>query len=154
MTASLASSVLNYRYGNGRRYHAYRDGQYHFPSDKYEQARAKFVPYYAEVKNVSPSYKILRLAAPSETVQVTWNGCEFRVDAQVKFDSDLLGFLSSSIGSCGETISEPRLLVEGLHSPAKFLSATNKQLRWATLTDSSPTSNMSFFTLLGLHFLL
>ncbi|KEF53334.1 uncharacterized protein A1O9_10782 [Exophiala aquamarina CBS 119918] len=39
MTASLASSVLNYRYENGRRYHAYRDGQYHLPNDESEQAR-------------------------------------------------------------------------------------------------------------------
>jgi SAM-dependent methyltransferase len=39
MTASLASSVLNYRYENGRRYHAYRDGQYYLPNDENEQAR-------------------------------------------------------------------------------------------------------------------
>ncbi|KIW77709.1 hypothetical protein Z517_07542 [Fonsecaea pedrosoi CBS 271.37] len=38
-SASLASSVLNYRYENGRRYHAYREGQYILPNDEDEQAR-------------------------------------------------------------------------------------------------------------------
>ncbi|KAK5043512.1 hypothetical protein LTR84_011926 [Exophiala bonariae] len=39
MSASLASSVLNYRYENGRRYHAYREGQYYLPNDEQEQGR-------------------------------------------------------------------------------------------------------------------
>ncbi|KAK5196120.1 hypothetical protein LTR99_008071 [Exophiala xenobiotica] len=38
-TASLASSVLNYKYENGRRYHAYREGQYILPNDEDEQDR-------------------------------------------------------------------------------------------------------------------
>ncbi|KIW87014.1 uncharacterized protein Z519_12311 [Cladophialophora bantiana CBS 173.52] len=39
ISASLTSSVLNYRYENGRRYHAYREGQYYLPNDEDEQAR-------------------------------------------------------------------------------------------------------------------
>lgn len=39
LTASLASSVLNYKYENGRRYHAYREGQYILPNDEQEQDR-------------------------------------------------------------------------------------------------------------------
>lgn len=30
---SLASIITRYRYENGRRYHAYRDGQYYMPND-------------------------------------------------------------------------------------------------------------------------
>ena len=38
-TASLSSSVLEYEYENGRRYHAYRAGKYFAPNDDLEQER-------------------------------------------------------------------------------------------------------------------
>ncbi|OJJ51171.1 hypothetical protein ASPZODRAFT_2106358 [Penicilliopsis zonata CBS 506.65] len=38
-TSSLASSVRDYTYENGRRYHAYRHGQYPMPNDEQEQDR-------------------------------------------------------------------------------------------------------------------
>ncbi|RMJ22615.1 Methyltransferase [Aspergillus sp. HF37] len=38
-TQSLSSSVLNYQYENGRRYHAYREGEYMVPNDDKEQDR-------------------------------------------------------------------------------------------------------------------
>jgi trans-aconitate methyltransferase len=38
-TTSLASSILNYQYENGRRYHAYRAGAYVLPNDELEQDR-------------------------------------------------------------------------------------------------------------------
>ncbi|KAF1810538.1 methyltransferase [Eremomyces bilateralis CBS 781.70] len=38
-SASLASSVIDYVYENGRRYHAYRKGQYVLPNDPEEQDR-------------------------------------------------------------------------------------------------------------------
>ena len=38
-TASVASSVLNYQYENGRRYHAFRSGTYVLPNDEQEQDR-------------------------------------------------------------------------------------------------------------------
>ncbi|RJE25337.1 Methyltransferase [Aspergillus sclerotialis] len=38
-TYSLSSSVVNYQYENGRRYHAYREGAYFAPNDEQEQAR-------------------------------------------------------------------------------------------------------------------
>ncbi|KAK4186210.1 secondary metabolism regulator LAE1 [Podospora australis] len=38
-TASLTSSILRYRKENGRTYHAYRDGSYHFPNDEAENER-------------------------------------------------------------------------------------------------------------------
>ncbi|RJE25347.1 Methyltransferase [Aspergillus sclerotialis] len=38
-TQSLSSSVLNYQYENGRRYHAFREGEYPIPNDEVEQDR-------------------------------------------------------------------------------------------------------------------
>ncbi|KAK5081461.1 hypothetical protein LTR70_010536 [Exophiala xenobiotica] len=38
-TTSLSSSVLNYQYENGRRYHAFRSGTYVLPNDDQEQDR-------------------------------------------------------------------------------------------------------------------
>ncbi|KYG42893.1 hypothetical protein M433DRAFT_72859, partial [Acidomyces richmondensis BFW] len=36
---SLTSSVVDYQYENGRRYHSYREGIYHLPNDEHEQER-------------------------------------------------------------------------------------------------------------------
>ena len=41
-TASVASSVLNYQYENGRRYHGFRQGTYLLPNDEAEQDRLDF----------------------------------------------------------------------------------------------------------------
>ncbi|EFW18774.1 hypothetical protein D8B26_005584 [Coccidioides posadasii str. Silveira] len=38
-STSIASSVFNYKYENGRRYHAYRAGEYLLPNDEKEQDR-------------------------------------------------------------------------------------------------------------------
>ncbi|KAJ2892855.1 methyltransferase domain-containing protein [Zalerion maritima] len=38
-TTSLAESILNYRKENGRTYHQYKDGKYHFPNDEDENER-------------------------------------------------------------------------------------------------------------------
>ncbi|PYI28614.1 S-adenosyl-L-methionine-dependent methyltransferase [Aspergillus indologenus CBS 114.80] len=44
-TTSLASSVQDYSFENGRRYHAYREGEYPFPNDEAEQDRLDMVHY-------------------------------------------------------------------------------------------------------------
>lgn len=38
----MTSSVTNYKYENGRRYHAYREGEYVLPNDDLEQERLNF----------------------------------------------------------------------------------------------------------------
>ncbi|KAF4460595.1 demethylmenaquinone methyltransferase [Fusarium albosuccineum] len=43
LQASLASSILNYKYENGRRYHAFREGTYLVPNDEEEQDRMDLV---------------------------------------------------------------------------------------------------------------
>ncbi|KAF5017816.1 hypothetical protein F66182_10230 [Fusarium sp. NRRL 66182] len=42
-TTSVTSSIFNYQYENGRRYHAYRAGQYLLPNDEAEQERLDIV---------------------------------------------------------------------------------------------------------------
>lgn len=39
ISTSLASSMRNYKYENGRRYHRFREGRYNFPNDEMEQDR-------------------------------------------------------------------------------------------------------------------
>ncbi|KFZ23082.1 hypothetical protein V502_02444 [Pseudogymnoascus sp. VKM F-4520 (FW-2644)] len=39
ISTSLASSMRNYKYENGRRYHRFREGTYNFPNDEMEQDR-------------------------------------------------------------------------------------------------------------------
>jgi SAM-dependent methyltransferase len=41
-STSVTSSIYNYRYENGRRYHGYRDGKYLLPNDEAEQDRLDF----------------------------------------------------------------------------------------------------------------
>ncbi|KAH7336593.1 hypothetical protein BKA65DRAFT_553234 [Rhexocercosporidium sp. MPI-PUGE-AT-0058] len=38
-TTSIGESVFNYKYENGRRYHAFHDGEYPLPNDEKEQER-------------------------------------------------------------------------------------------------------------------
>ncbi|KAI9754185.1 MAG: hypothetical protein M1815_005757 [Lichina confinis] len=42
-TTSLASSILDYKYENGRRYHRFRDGEYPLPNDEKEQDRLDLI---------------------------------------------------------------------------------------------------------------
>ncbi|KAG5794788.1 hypothetical protein H9Q69_006173 [Fusarium xylarioides] len=42
-TSSINSSILNYRYVNGRRYHAFREGAYFVPNDEEEKTRMDLV---------------------------------------------------------------------------------------------------------------
>jgi hypothetical protein len=42
-TSSLTSTISNYIYENGRRYRAYREGNYVLPNDKSEQHRLDLV---------------------------------------------------------------------------------------------------------------
>lgn len=39
VSTSVSSSVRDYAFENGRRYHKFREGAYHFPNDEPEQAR-------------------------------------------------------------------------------------------------------------------
>jgi hypothetical protein len=45
-TSSATSSIFAYTYENGRRYHAYREGQYLQPNDEKEQERLDMVHHW------------------------------------------------------------------------------------------------------------
>ncbi|KAG6995671.1 hypothetical protein G7Y79_00043g079550 [Physcia stellaris] len=45
-TTSIASSITNYKYEHGRRYHAYQEGRYILPNDEQEQERLD-IQYHA-----------------------------------------------------------------------------------------------------------
>ena len=38
-SGSITSSIVGYKYENGRRFHAFREGSYYLPNDEPEQAR-------------------------------------------------------------------------------------------------------------------
>ncbi|PWY95907.1 S-adenosyl-L-methionine-dependent methyltransferase [Aspergillus sclerotioniger CBS 115572] len=44
-TTSLSASVFDYKWINGRRFHAYREGSYKFPNDEREQDRLDMIHY-------------------------------------------------------------------------------------------------------------
>jgi hypothetical protein len=42
-STSVTSSIRNYKYENGRRYHAFREGEYTLPNDEKEQDRLDLI---------------------------------------------------------------------------------------------------------------
>lgn len=54
---SLASSVRDYCYENGRRYHAYRHGQYPIPNDEEEQDRLAFLHHFFKMLTGGDLYR-------------------------------------------------------------------------------------------------
>ncbi|GKZ24620.1 hypothetical protein AbraIFM66951_012024 [Aspergillus brasiliensis] len=47
--SSLSSSVLDYKWINGRRFHAYKEGSYKFPNDEREQNRLNMMHYVFKI---------------------------------------------------------------------------------------------------------
>jgi SAM-dependent methyltransferase len=48
-TTSLASNITDYKFKNGRRYHAYKEGSYIFPNDERESDRLDIIHKMVEV---------------------------------------------------------------------------------------------------------
>lgn len=63
-SASITSSITGYKYENGRRYHAYREGAYYLPNDAAEQARLDLVHHVFRLALDGSLY-----SAPLENVQ-------------------------------------------------------------------------------------
>jgi len=49
LTSSIRSSVFHYRFENGRRYHAFHDGEYLFPNDEEEQDRLALLHHMIDI---------------------------------------------------------------------------------------------------------
>lgn len=67
---SFASSVRDYCYENGRRYHAYRHGQYPFPNDEEEQDRLALMHHLFKLLSGGDLYRapVLRNSGPLRRV--------------------------------------------------------------------------------------
>jgi hypothetical protein len=48
---SATSSVFNFRYENGRRYHAYAEGQYPVPNDEVDMTKVLTAQMLTNVRN-------------------------------------------------------------------------------------------------------
>lgn len=68
ISTSLASSMRNYKYENGRRYHRFREGTYNFPNDEMEQDREDLkhalVVKLCQAWYFSPVHNMQYVAAP------------------------------------------------------------------------------------------
>ncbi|KAL2182151.1 S-adenosyl-L-methionine-dependent methyltransferase [Thermothelomyces heterothallicus CBS 202.75] len=77
-TGSLTPSITNYVYENGRRYHAYRSGQYVLPNDEAEQERLDLQHHIWRLQLQGALYTApLRIPRPGEVV--TEGGGDFRI---------------------------------------------------------------------------
>lgn len=56
-STSLSSSVFNYQYENGRRYHSYKAGQYFAPNDEQEQERLDLLHHVQSMVLAGELYK-------------------------------------------------------------------------------------------------
>ena len=69
ISTSLASSMRNYKYENGRRYHRFREGRYNFPNDDMEQDREDLkhalVVKLCQVYYFAPAHNMQYVAAPT-----------------------------------------------------------------------------------------
>jgi hypothetical protein len=66
-TTSLSSTILEYQYENGRRYHAYKSGAYALPNDETEQERCVWPPVLLRLS--------LQLTRVDWTLRITSTTC-------------------------------------------------------------------------------
>ncbi|KAG7290046.1 hypothetical protein NEMBOFW57_000038 [Staphylotrichum longicolle] len=77
-TGSITSSITNYVYENGRRYHAYRSGQYVLPNDEAEQERLDLQHHIWRLLLQGALYAApLKIPQPGEKTDL--GGADFRI---------------------------------------------------------------------------
>ncbi|OAP59306.1 hypothetical protein AYL99_06604 [Fonsecaea erecta] len=67
-STSLASSIYNYPYEHGRRYHAYRQGAYSLPNDEAEQARLDLLHHVFRLTLDGRLFRAPILASPQRVL--------------------------------------------------------------------------------------
>ncbi|KAJ5159748.1 uncharacterized protein N7482_006752 [Penicillium canariense] len=88
---SFASSVRDYSYENGRRYHAYRHGQYPFPNDEEEQDRLALMHHLFKLLSGGDLYRA-PLRAPTRILDIGTGTGEWVLDIAEDFPAaDILG---------------------------------------------------------------
>jgi len=83
-TTSLASSVLNYEYENGRRYHSYKAGKYFAPNDEQEQERLDFIHHVQSMVLDGELHKV-PVQAPQRILDVGTGTGIWAIDIADKF---------------------------------------------------------------------
>ncbi|KAK3316026.1 methyltransferase [Apodospora peruviana] len=79
-TGSITSSIVEYQYENGRRYHAYRSGQYVLPNDEAEQDRLDLQHHIWRLLLKGALYTApLKLPDPVSDVPVGPDDAAFRI---------------------------------------------------------------------------
>ncbi|GIK01893.1 hypothetical protein Aspvir_005934 [Aspergillus viridinutans] len=66
-TTSLSSSIRNYQYENGRRYHAFREGAYNMPNDEKEQNR---LDLHHHIHRLKLDGQLFRSPVPSDVSRI------------------------------------------------------------------------------------
>lgn len=70
LSASVASSIFNYKYQNGRRYHAFREGAYVFPNDEREQDRLDHLHHGYRMTLGGRLFRAILTTAPQRVLDV------------------------------------------------------------------------------------
>lgn len=70
-TTSVNSSIFDFQYQNGRRYHAYRAGQYLLPNDEQEQERLDIIHHvFMLTLNGQPCASMSKLDNPKRILDI------------------------------------------------------------------------------------
>ncbi|KAE8166311.1 S-adenosyl-L-methionine-dependent methyltransferase [Aspergillus tamarii] len=97
-TTSIASSIKNYVYENGRRYHAFREGEYLFPNDETEQARMDMLHHIYRLILRGDLYKAPIPQSPRRILDIGTGTGIYAIDIADEFPSaEVLGIDLSPI---------------------------------------------------------
>lgn len=90
---SFASSVRDYNYENGRRYHAYRHGQYPFPNDQEEQDRLALIHQFHKILNGGSLYRApIRASNPRRILDIGTGTAEWALEmAEAYPEAEIIG---------------------------------------------------------------
>ncbi|QMW33970.1 hypothetical protein G4B84_009436 [Aspergillus flavus NRRL3357] len=97
-TTSIASSIKDYVYENGRRYHGFREGEYLFPNDETEQARMDMLHHIYRLMLGGGLYKAPTPQSPQRILDIGTGTGIYAIDIADEFpNAEILGIDLSPI---------------------------------------------------------